>query len=83
MHRKDLDLNLDLDLEGRCNMGGLVRLIATIGIAGYKALKNAKRKSRRKSLGLPEKTKMQQRSSDKVKEAASKFVKRRKQLKGK
>ena len=64
-------------------MGGMVRLLATVGAMGMKALKNAKRKSRRKLLGLPEKTKMQQRSSDKVKEAASKFVKRRKQLKGK
>ena len=65
------------------NMGGMVRLLATVGAMGMKAFKNAKRKSRRKRLGLPAETKMQQRSSDKVKEAASKFVKRRKQLKGK
>ena len=58
------------------NMGGMVRLLATVGAMGMKALKKAKRKSRRKSLGLPEKTKMQQRN-------ASDFVKRRKQLKGK
>ena len=63
-------------------MGGMVRLLATLGAAGLKALKSQKRKARRKSLGLPEKTKMQQRSSDKVKESASKFVKRRKQLGG-
>jgi hypothetical protein len=63
-------------------MGGMVRLLATVGAMGMKALKNAKRKSRRKSLGLPEKTKMQQRSKDKVKESASKFTKRRKQLSG-
>ena len=48
-----------------------------------KAIKAQKRKARRKRLGLPEKTKLQQRSSDKVKESASKFVKRRKQLRGK
>ena len=63
------------------NMGGMVRLLATVGAMGMKALKNAKRKSRRKSLGLPEKTKMQQR--DRVKQSASRCVKRRKQLKGK
>ena len=62
-------------------MGGMVRLLATMGKMGVKALKNAKRKSKRKSLGLPEKTKMQQRSGDKVKESASRFVKRREQLK--
>ena len=45
-------------------------------IKGFgKALKAAKRKKRRKDLGLPERTKLQQRS-------AAGFVKRRKQLGG-
>ena len=65
-------------------VGRLLLTGAGIALKGLgKAFKKAKRKSRRKKLGLPEKTKMQQRSSDKVKEAASRFVKRRKQLKGK
>jgi|TARA_R110002020_G_scaffold207822_5_gene413395 hypothetical protein len=63
-------------------MGGLVRLMATLAGMGVKAYKAGKRKSRRKKLGLPQKTKMEQRSSDKVKKSASKFVKRRKQLGG-
>ena len=63
-------------------MGGLVRLMATLAGMGVKAYKAGKRKSRRKKLGLPQKTKMEQRSKDKVKKSASKFVKRRKQLAG-
>ena len=63
-------------------MGGLVRLMATLAGMGVKAYKAGKRKSRRKRLGLPEKTKMEQRSSNKVKKSASDFGKRRKQLGG-
>ena len=43
-----------------------------------KAIKKSKRKARRKRLGLPAETKMQQR--DRIKESASRFVKRRQQL---
>ena len=63
-------------------MGGLVRLMATLAGMGVKAYKARKRKSRRKKLSLPQKTKMEQRSKDKVKKSASDFVKRRKQLGG-
>ena len=43
-----------------------------------KAIQKSKRKARRKRLGLPGETKMQQR--DRIKESASRFVKRRQQL---
>ena len=55
-------------------MGGLVRLMATLSGMCVKAYKAGKRKSRRKKLGLPQKTKMEQRSKDKVKKSAAKFV---------
>ena len=71
-------------LKGFNMVAGLLIRGAGLAIKGIgKALKASKRKARRKRLGPPEKTEMQQRSSDKVKEAASKFVKRRKQLRGK
>ena len=71
-------------LKGFNMVASLLIRGAGLAIKGIgKALKASKRKARRKRLGLPEKTKMQQRSSDKVKESASKFVKRRKQLRGK
>ena len=60
----------------------MVRLLLTLAGMGAKAYKAGKRKSRRKKLGLPQKSIMELRSSDKVKEAASKFVKRRKQISG-
>ena len=60
---------------------------STISAKAYRNMKagfpnskknKAKRKARRKRLGLPAETKMQQR--DRVKESASRFVKRRTQL---
>ena len=71
-------------LKGFNMVAGLLIRGAGLAIKGIgKALKASKRKARRKRLGLPEKTTREQRSKDKVKEAASKFVKRRKQLRGK
>ena len=40
-------------------MGGMVRLLATVGAAGLKALKNYKRANRRQKLGLPRETNKQ------------------------
>ena len=60
-------------------VAGLLIRGAGAAIKGIgKAIKNSKRKARRKRLGLPAETKMQQR--DRVKESASRFVKRKTQL---
>ena len=40
-------------------MGGMVRLLATVGAAGLKALKNYQRANRRQRVGLPRETYLQ------------------------